>query len=105
MWEIAVLGKDGEIVNIVLRERPHEAPQLPLFREVLGPDIRAAIEAFDAALPDGEFKAVYRTAIKRLPGPLPLEHCPIEAVACDRWWAVAGSNCGPPACKAGALTG
>jgi hypothetical protein len=21
------------------------------------------------------------------------------------WWAVAGSNCGPPACKAGALTG
>ena len=56
----AVLGKDGEIVNIVLRERPHEAPQLPLFREVLGPDIRAAIEAFDAALPDGEFKADVR---------------------------------------------
>ena len=21
------------------------------------------------------------------------------------WWAVTGSNCGPPACKAGALTG
>jgi uncharacterized protein YllA (UPF0747 family) len=52
----AVLGKDGEVVNIVLRERPHEAPQLPLFREVLGPDVRAAIAALEAALPDGEFK-------------------------------------------------
>jgi uncharacterized protein YllA (UPF0747 family) len=52
----AVLGKDGELVNIVLRERPHEAPQLPLFREVLGADIAAAIAALDAALPDAEFK-------------------------------------------------
>jgi len=52
----AVLGKDGDVVTIVLRERPHEAPQLPLFREVLGPDIGAAIAALDAALPDAEFK-------------------------------------------------
>ncbi len=22
-----------------------------------------------------------------------------------KWWALTGSNCGPPACKAGALTG
>lgn len=53
----AVLGKEGEVVDIVLRERPHEAPQLPLFREKLGPDIRVAIDALAAALPDGEFKA------------------------------------------------
>jgi bacillithiol synthase len=52
----AVLGRDGELVNIVLRERPHEAPQLPLFRELLGPEIRAALAAFDAALPDSECK-------------------------------------------------
>jgi len=52
----AVLGKDGDVVTIVLRERPHEAPQLPLFREVLGADIGAAIAALDAALPDAEFK-------------------------------------------------
>jgi len=52
----AVLGKDGDVVNIVLRERPHEAPQIPLFREVLGPDIRATFAALDAALPDAEFK-------------------------------------------------
>lgn len=52
----AVLGKDGEVESIVLRERPHEAPQLPLFREMLGPDVRVALQALDGALPDGEFK-------------------------------------------------
>ena len=52
----AVLGRDGELVNIVVRERPHEAPQLPLFRELLGPDIGAALAALDAALPDAECK-------------------------------------------------
>jgi len=52
----AVLGRDGELVNIVLRERPHEAPQLPLFREPLGADVRLALDALDAALPDSECK-------------------------------------------------
>lgn len=52
----AVLGKDGEVVEIVLRERPHEAPQLPLFREPLGDDITRALAALDAALPDSECK-------------------------------------------------
>ena len=52
----AVLGKDGEVVSIVLRERAHEAPQVPLFREMLGADVGAALAALDAALPDGEFK-------------------------------------------------
>jgi uncharacterized protein YllA (UPF0747 family) len=52
----AVLGRDGELVQIVLRERPHEAPQLPLFRELLGPEVRTALDALDAALPDSECK-------------------------------------------------
>jgi bacillithiol synthase len=52
----AVLGRDGELVNIVVRERPREAPQLPLFRELLGADISAALAALDAALPDAECK-------------------------------------------------
>jgi uncharacterized protein YllA (UPF0747 family) len=52
----ALLGRDGELVKIVLRERPHEAPQLPLFRELLGPEIRTALDALDAALPDSECK-------------------------------------------------
>jgi uncharacterized protein YllA (UPF0747 family) len=52
-----VLGRDGEPVKIVLRERAHEAPQLPLFREPCGADIEVALQALDAALPDSEFKA------------------------------------------------
>jgi len=55
-----VLGRDGEPVKIVLRERAHEAPQLPLFREQLGGDIEAALTAFDAALPDSECKPEMR---------------------------------------------
>src|SRR5438105_926990 len=51
-----VLGRDGELVKIVLRERSHEAPQLPLFRELLGLEIRTALDALDAALPDSECK-------------------------------------------------
>jgi uncharacterized protein YllA (UPF0747 family) len=51
-----VLGRDGEPVKITLRERPHDAPQLPLFREPLGRDIGAALAALDAALPDSEYK-------------------------------------------------
>ena len=51
-----VLGRDGEPLKIVLRERAHEAPQLPLFREMCGAEIGAALEALDAALPDSEFK-------------------------------------------------
>ena len=56
----AVLGKDGEVVDVVLRERPHEAPQLPLFREILGSDARVALDALDAALPEAEFKPEVR---------------------------------------------
>jgi len=52
-----VLGKEGDPVRIVLRERAHEAPQLPLFREPCGPDAAAALSALAAALPDSEFKA------------------------------------------------
>jgi uncharacterized protein YllA (UPF0747 family) len=51
-----VLDRDGEPVKIVLRERPHEAPQLPLFREPLGADIAATLAALDQALPDSEYK-------------------------------------------------
>lgn len=51
-----VLGRDGEPVRLVLRERPHEAPQLPLFREPCGTDAAGALAALSAALPDSEFK-------------------------------------------------
>lgn len=55
-----VLGRDGEPAKITLRERPHDAPQLPLFRERLAPDIDSALAALDAALPDSEGKLEVR---------------------------------------------
>ncbi len=60
-----VLGPDGEPVKIVLRERPHEAPQLPLFRERCGAEIAAALDALDAALPDSEFKPAVLDLLKQ----------------------------------------
>ena len=51
-----VLGPEGDPVKIVLRERPHEAPQLPLFREAGGAEIKQALDALGAALPETEFK-------------------------------------------------
>lgn len=51
-----VLDRTGEPVRITLRERPADAPQLPLFREPCGADASAAIAALDKALPDSEFK-------------------------------------------------
>jgi uncharacterized protein YllA (UPF0747 family) len=53
----SVLGRDGELVEIVLRTRPHDAPQLPLFREPCGAEIHSALERLDAALPESEYKA------------------------------------------------
>jgi len=52
-----VLNRGGDPVKIVLRERPPEAPLLPLFREPCGAEIRAALAALRAALPDSEFTA------------------------------------------------
>ena len=51
-----VLDRAGEPAKIVLRERPHDAPSLPLFREPCGPEIAAALKSLDDALPDSEFK-------------------------------------------------
>jgi uncharacterized protein YllA (UPF0747 family) len=53
----SVLNAAGEVVRIVLRERPADAPMLPLFREPCGPEIAAALDQVRAALPDTEFKA------------------------------------------------
>lgn len=52
-----VLSAQGEAVRIVLRERPTDAPLLPLFREPCGAEARAALDQLHSALPDTEFKA------------------------------------------------
>ena len=47
----------GDLTEIVLRERPPDAPLLPLAREPCGPEIHAALERLRAGTPDSEFKA------------------------------------------------
>ena len=50
------LNTAGDLARIVLRERPAEAPLLPLARERGGDEIRAALEQLKAGTPDTEFK-------------------------------------------------
>jgi len=50
------LNTGGDLARIVLRERPAEAPLLPLARERGGDEIRAALEQLKAGTPDTEFK-------------------------------------------------
>src|SRR6059036_1491762 len=52
-----VLDRSGEPARIVLRERPPDAPLLPLWRERCGDEIAAALERLGAETPDSEFKA------------------------------------------------
>ncbi|MGH7605775.1 MAG: bacillithiol biosynthesis protein BshC, partial [Gemmatimonadales bacterium] len=52
-----VLNTAGDPVRIVLRERPADAPLVPLFREMCGADAGAALGRLSDALPDTEFKA------------------------------------------------
>ena len=50
------LNTGGDLARIVLRERPAEAPLLPLARERGGDEIRAALQQLKAGTPDTEFK-------------------------------------------------
>jgi len=54
---VSVLNGAGEVVRIVLRERPADGLLLPLYREPCGPEIGAALEQLRGALPETEFKA------------------------------------------------
>ena len=53
---VSVLNAAGEVMRVVLRERPADAQLLPLYREPCGPEIGAALQALRAGLPDTEFK-------------------------------------------------
>ena len=52
-----VVDSQGDLVELRLRERPPEAPLLPLARERCGSEIQAALERLRAATPETEFKA------------------------------------------------
>jgi bacillithiol biosynthesis cysteine-adding enzyme BshC len=50
-----VLAADGRLTRIVLRERDAEAAMLPAYREPVGPEGAAALDALAAALPPSAF--------------------------------------------------
>ena len=59
-----VLNTAGDPVRIVLRERPAEAPALPMMREPCGPEIITALERLRAETPESEFKDDILSCIK-----------------------------------------
>jgi uncharacterized protein YllA (UPF0747 family) len=50
------LDKNGELAQAVLRERPAEAPLLPLAREPCGAEIGGVLRQLDEGTPETEFK-------------------------------------------------
>ena len=52
----AFLDAAGDAQSIVLRERPADAPQHSLFREMCGDDVTRALEELRAKTPETEFK-------------------------------------------------
>ena len=51
------LNGGGDPARIVLRERPPDAPQLPLWRERCAQDVQVALDQLRAGTPETEFKA------------------------------------------------
>jgi bacillithiol synthase len=51
-----VLNSTGLPVHIVLRQRPSDAPAIPLYREACGAEIASALEQVAAETPQSEFK-------------------------------------------------
>ncbi|HTO73522.1 MAG TPA: bacillithiol biosynthesis cysteine-adding enzyme BshC [Gemmatimonadales bacterium] len=52
----AWLNPAGELVMRELRQRDSAAPLVPMYREILGPDVLTALEALAADLPQSEFR-------------------------------------------------
>src|SRR5439155_1479092 len=51
------LNAQGDLADIVLRERPADAPLAPLARERCGVELRGALDQLKSGTPDTEFKA------------------------------------------------
>jgi len=61
----SVINANGELTSIVLRERPAEAPLIPLAREPCGPEIVGALAQLRDGTPDTEFKAGVIESLER----------------------------------------
>jgi len=61
----SVINANGELTSIVLRERPADAPLIPLAREPCGPEIVGALAQLRDGTPDTEFKAGVIESLER----------------------------------------
>lgn len=61
----AFINANGELTSIVLRERPADAPLIPLAREACGPEIVGALAQLRDGTPDTEFKATVIESLGR----------------------------------------
>jgi bacillithiol synthase len=61
----AFLDTAGDDATIVLRERPPDAPLVPLAREPCGPEIAGALDRLRAGTPDTEFKTAVLEWLER----------------------------------------
>jgi bacillithiol biosynthesis cysteine-adding enzyme BshC len=52
----AVLSTESDLLELVLRERPHDAAQLTLAQELVGDEISAVLTSLAEATPETEFK-------------------------------------------------
>jgi bacillithiol synthase len=62
---VSWLAGDGTPVRATLRERPAEAPMLPMYRELLGPEIDGLLSRIEEALPQGEHREEVIAALRR----------------------------------------
>ena len=62
---VSWLGNDGTTVRGTLRERPAEAPMLPMYREPLGPEIEMLLAGLEDAMPPGPNREEAMAVIRR----------------------------------------
>lgn len=62
---VSWLAGDGSPVRTTLRERPIEAPMLPMCRELLGPEVEGLLTGLEDSLPHGEHRDAVISAIRR----------------------------------------
>jgi bacillithiol synthase len=81
------LNAAGELARIVLRERPPDAPLVPLAREPCGTEITGALEQLRAGTPESEFKSQVLEWLERCYRP--------EATLADAFAEALGALLGP----------
>ncbi len=106
---ISLLLESGENPRVVMQQVGHAHPELTLrvYAQVMKRREQQSVRRVDELIQGAQWAEMGRnpaqSEVNALPAPLPSSAIPPDTSAFPRW-AVPGSNRGPPACKAGALT-